>query len=97
MNIAVAFTVMTILNLLQDPLRTLPLFVGQLIEFLVSMKRLQDFITIPEINETTILAVDRATTEESVEIWSGNFHWGCKLRKDETDAAKKVSEVVDAE
>ena len=98
LNLQNAFTVMTILNLLQDPLRTLPLFIGQMIEFLVSMKRIQDFISLPEINDTTIVNVGREETQESIEIWSGNFHWGSKLRTDENDPTKLVvSEVVDAE
>lgn len=62
LNIENAFTVMTILNLLQDPLRTLPLFIGQMIEFLISMKRIQEFISLPEMNETTIIEVERETT-----------------------------------
>jgi hypothetical protein len=75
----------------------LPLFMGQLIEFLVSMKRIQEFISLPEINETTVLKVDRESTQDSIEIWSGNFHWGTKLRSDVADPTAKVSEVVDAE
>lgn len=82
LDISVAFTVMTILNLLQDPLRTLPMFLGQAIEFLVSMRRIQDFLKLNEINNTLIKEVERETTQESVEIWSGNFHWGVKLKKD---------------
>jgi hypothetical protein len=62
LNIENAFTVMTILNLLQDPLRTLPLFIGQMIEFLISMRRIQEFISLPEMNTTTIVEVERETT-----------------------------------
>lgn len=40
LSLDVAFTVITILNLIKDPLRALPLFIGQLIEFRVSMRRI---------------------------------------------------------
>ena len=36
----VAFTVMTILNLIKDPLRSLPEFIGNFLEFQVSMTRI---------------------------------------------------------
>lgn len=40
LSLETAFTVTTFLNLIKDPLRTLPLFVGQWIEFTVSMNRI---------------------------------------------------------
>ena len=40
LRLDIAFTVITILNMIKDPLRALPLFVGQLIEFRVSMCRI---------------------------------------------------------
>ena len=33
LSLDVAFTVMTILNLIKDPLRSLPMFIGQFLEF----------------------------------------------------------------
>jgi hypothetical protein len=46
------------------------------------MRRIQDFLKLNEINQTLIKEVNRETTQEAVEIWSGNFHWGVKLLKD---------------
>jgi len=40
LSLDIAFTVITILNLIKDPLRAVPLFMGQLIEFKVSMRRI---------------------------------------------------------
>ena len=40
LDLDIAFTVMVVLNILKEPLRALPMFVGQLIEFQVSMTRI---------------------------------------------------------
>jgi len=64
------------------------------------MRRIQDFLKLNEINQTLIKEVNRETTQEAVEIWSGNFHWGVKLVKDEQEQdlkSVKASEVVDAD
>ena len=52
--IDVAFTVLTILNLIKDPLRSLPEFIGNFLEFQVSMTRIQEFIQVDEVNQTMI-------------------------------------------
>jgi ABC-type bacteriocin/lantibiotic exporter with double-glycine peptidase domain len=40
LDISVAFTVMTLLNLLADPLNWFPMFMGLVVQFLVSIKRI---------------------------------------------------------
>lgn len=60
---AKAFTILTILNILQEPLRSLPLFMGQMIEFMIAMRRIQDFIGVDEINSSIIDRVDRETAD----------------------------------
>ena len=40
LDLDIAFTVLTVLNLIKEPLRTLPRFVGNCIEFQVSMSRI---------------------------------------------------------
>ena len=54
LSLDVAFTVMTILNLIKDPLRSLPMFIGQFLEFQVSMERIQAFIQVDEVNPSMI-------------------------------------------
>ena len=54
----VAFTVMTILNLIKDPLRSLPEFIGNFLEFQVSMTRIQEFILVDEVNPSMIKQVN---------------------------------------
>lgn len=83
LDLATAFTVLTVLNLIKDPLRQLPLFVGQFIEFTISMQRISDFIMVEEVNKSIIQKLDHEETQDSVDIRSGNFHWGPKLAKDD--------------
>ena len=68
LSLDVAFTVITILNMIKDPLRALPLFVGQLIEFRVAMRRIQDFLMVEEINTSMVANVARDTTDDAIMI-----------------------------
>lgn len=88
-DLGTAFTVLTVLNLIKDPLRSLPLFVGQFIEFTISMQRISDFIMVEEINESIVQKLDHEVTQESVDIRRGTFHWGPKLAKDDIKPGKK--------
>lgn len=79
LSLDVAFTVITLLNMIKDPLRMLPLFVGSFLELLVSMKRIQAFLLVDEVNTTLIRHVDREETPNAIEIRPlSNFHWGVK-------------------
>ena len=84
-----AFTVMTILNLIKDPLRSLPEFIGQFLEFQVSMSRIQEFIHVDEVNRSMIKCVSSEYTQDSVIIKPGsNFHWGTMTQKEKIQEAK---------
>ena len=77
LDLEVAFTVITVLDLIKEPLRTFPRFVGMCIEFSVSMTRIQEFILVDEVNTTMIRSVPQEETQDSVTIREGsNFHWG---------------------
>jgi len=85
LSLDVAFTVITLLDMIKDPLRTLPLFVGSFLEFLVSMKRIQAFLLVDEINTTLIRQIDSSETKNAIEIRPlSNFHWGFK-KEDSSD------------
>jgi ABC-type multidrug transport system fused ATPase/permease subunit len=87
LSLDIAFTVITLLNMIKDPLRFLPLFIGSFLEFLVSMKRIQSFLLVDEVNTTLIRQVDREETPHSIEIRPlSNFHWGIKPEESKTDA-----------
>ena len=71
----------TILNLIKDPLRALPLFVGQLIEFRVSMRRIQDYLLCDEINESIVSEVNKQETNHAIEIREDSaFHYGASKK-----------------
>ena len=81
--------------MIRDPIRMLPLFIGFAVEFAISMRRIQEFLLLDEINESI---VDRSNIREggpkpdiSFEIRPGsNFYWGLKKEKeDETDKKGK--------
>ena len=77
LSLDIAFTVITILGLIKDPLRALPLFVGQLIEFRVSMRRIQDFLLVEEVNHSMVCEVPAQSTDEAILIREGSaFHYG---------------------
>ena len=43
------------------------------------MRRIQDFMQLDEQNQTVVKVIDREESQEAVEIWKGNFHWGVKV------------------
>lgn len=49
-DIETAFAVITIFNIIASPLRMLPLFIGNVVEFHVSVERIQKFLNQEEIN-----------------------------------------------
>lgn len=81
------YVVLNVFNMIRDPIRMLPLFIGFGVEFAISMRRIQEFLMLDEINETI---VDKsgatqgrggfgADSNLSVHIKSGsNFYWGLK-------------------
>jgi len=58
LELSVAYTAMTFFAIIKGPLRFLPSFVGQLIEFLISMKRIQIFLCCQEINASIVHNLD---------------------------------------
>ena len=63
--------------MIKDPLRALPLFLGQLIEFRVSMKRIQDYLLVEEVNKSMVVRVPDESTTDAIFIRDGSaFHYG---------------------
>lgn len=87
LRLDIAFTVIAILNLIKDPLRALPLFVGQLIEFRVSMRRIQDYLVVDEINDSVVARKNREEMTEAITVReSSAFHYGIS-KCDEDDSS----------
>ena len=77
LDLDVAFTVITILAMIKDPLRALPLFLGQLIEFRVAMRRIQDYLLVEEVNRSMVAHVPEESTADAICIREGSaFHYG---------------------
>ena len=95
LSLDMAFTISTLLNMIKDPMRTLPMFTGSMLEFLVSMRRIQAFLLVDEINPSIISRVNREETPYSIEIKKGsNFHWGVKKDDDKKEKKGEKKETV---
>ena len=62
MSLTVGYVMLNVFEMIRDPIKDLPLFIGQAIEFAISMRRIQEFLLLDEINESI---VDRSKTNES--------------------------------
>jgi ATP-binding cassette subfamily C (CFTR/MRP) protein 1 len=70
-----AFLILNIFRILTGPFTTLPSFVGDLITFLISMKRIQNFLLCDEI-DMNMIKQDKDISS-ALQIKDGsNFHWG---------------------
>jgi len=78
LNLAVAYTVLTVFQQIQSPIRWLPMFIGQFIEFTVAMERIQNFLRCAEINETMVHIDPNRIEAVSIQ---GNYHWGLEVEK----------------
>ena len=85
LSISIGYTVLVVFNLIKDPIRELPMSIGFAIEFLVSMKRIQKFLLLKEINET-VVSRKEGTEGLAVEVKEqSNFLWGIRKNDDEKD------------
>lgn len=85
LSISIGYTVLVVFNLIKDPIRELPMSIGFAIEFLVSMKRIQKFLLLEEINET-VVSRKEGTEGPAVEVKEqSNFLWGIRKNDDEKD------------
>lgn len=86
-DLATTFLLITLFSILGQPVRQLPWFVGQMVEFLISMQRIQRFLLCPEINERVI---DSSSVGANNNIdnaactlrQNAIFHWGLKDEKE---------------
>ena len=89
MTLANAYTITTTINIIGAPIRILPLFLGQVIEFMVAMRRIQAFLACEEINDSNICRIESDIERQKLlgvniiheDITlkidkAANFHWG---------------------
>lgn len=89
LDLSAAFFLISVFSIIQLPLRIIPMFVGYLTQFLVSLKRIQRFLLLEEINPT-IVSRDQAEAHSALEDaqvaaclrGGSNFIWGLKKKRD---------------
>lgn len=79
--------ILNIFRILAAPLTSLPSFAGNIMNFMVAMKRIQNFLLCDEIDENLILKDSGSSALEIKD--SSNFHWGFE-KKEEKKVDKKA-------
>ena len=100
MSVSTAFAALQVLNMLRDPTRWLPFFIGMMMEFTVSMKRIQNFLKAQEINQLLIKQDKDFDNPYAITMTPSNFSWGGEKiddneEKDKKKKAKKQNESED--
>ena len=80
MGIAQAFAVTQVMFSLEEPIRWIPQFIGVFTEFLISMRRIQNYLLCDEINPNLIQFQSEELKKKKVDIlienasftWAGN-------------------------
>ncbi|CAI2361005.1 unnamed protein product [Moneuplotes crassus] len=84
-----AFAALQVLNLLRDPTRWLPFFIGVMMEFGVSMKRIQVFLQGEEINHKMLEYDKNMAPDQAILISGANFSWGGEKIDDNEEKDKE--------
>ena len=83
----VAAAALIIFNLMQGPLIQVPFFFSEIINLIVSMKRIEGFLDLDEV-QTGIIHRENGNPEYAFSI-EGNFSWGFSAKKDKTEEGAK--------
>ena len=94
MSLANGFACLQVMNSLNMPIRWIPQFVGVLLKFMVSMRRIQAFLNWDEVNPQIVEThfKDIMDKDIDVEILNANFSWGGKLDDIKSKEDKKKDE-----
>jgi ATP-binding cassette, subfamily C (CFTR/MRP), member 1 len=95
MRIEDIFTCLMIFNAIQEPIRSLPWILNNLLELFVSMGRIEKYLKQEEIDPTRVIRDDPETIEKgvSIKIENGNFSWGLNVEKKDNDKKEKKDEL----
>jgi hypothetical protein len=69
-----AFTMIMLSNVLEYPIHSLPTAVSELIQIMVSIRRIEKFLLADEINNN--LVTYEYDSKYAIRIQCGNFFWG---------------------
>ena len=83
MSLSNGFAWLQVLYAIDAPIRWIPQFVGVLMEFAVSMKRIQKFLQWDEINQEIVDRDSRElkNSEIAVCLDNWNFYWGGRIKE----------------
>ena len=81
-NISTMLIGLSIFSKLQNPVRMLPNIINQTLETTVSLKRIEEFLKQPDIDNNLIKRGEYDENGEfAIKIENGNFSWGVKQKK----------------
>jgi hypothetical protein len=73
-SVPYAIAILQVMGSLQTSTRRLPFFIGQVIEFLIALERIEKFLGVDEIEQGIIEKKD--DNEIGVKIVENSFYWG---------------------
>ena len=85
-NVAVAALI--IFSIMQEPLIQIPYFITELVEVIQSLKRIEGFLDLEEV-QTGIVKRGQITDSELALSIKGNFSWGFSTRSKKDESEKK--------
>ena len=79
----VAVSALVIFNLMQDPLVQVPFFLSEIVNLIVSMRRIEGFLDLEEVQSGIIERNDSGDGGEVALSLKGNFSWGFSSKKND--------------
>ena len=86
-DLATAFTVLILFDKINNPMIMLPIIIGNTLELLVSLKRIQTFMDSTELKIDNFLKINKDTSqsENAVIINNSSFSWGLKSEEEKDE------------
>ena len=75
MNAKTAFTLISTIMIIQQPLKSLPFMLSLMIESKISLTRVTKYLLAEEVQRDFITRNDSLNTDISVKVQNGNFYW----------------------